>query len=116
MIPTRNERLTAALTGAAICAYAASWLLPAVNGSGDPSVARLNSLPGWNAFTDAVVFVFQSKPSNSDFPFALFAFVSAATNAVFVVAAATWFLRPGWTARSVRTARIALAACGALNL
>ena len=115
MIRTRRERLIAALPGAAICVYAISWFLPAVNGSGDPGVARLPSLAGWNAFTDAIVFAFESTPSSGDFPFALFATVSAATNAAFVGAVAVW-LRPGWTSRSTRRWRIALFACAALNL
>ncbi|HEY6213184.1 MAG TPA: hypothetical protein VIW45_12915 [Vicinamibacterales bacterium] len=97
-----------------VIAYAVSWFLPAVKGGGDPSVARLDPVLGWQAFVISIAALREIRPFASDALFWGFAALSALTNGVFVAAAALhWACRP---AQRRRWLEIALWTCGAVNL
>ena len=106
------------MTIAAVAVYAVSWLLPTLNGSGDPSVARINSLPGWKAFLFVIAVGTEALSKSGGLAekgLALYGVASGLTNAVFVGAAAARPFKREWSAARIRTVSVALWACTALN-
>jgi len=124
MISTPRERLVAALTGAAISAYAVSWFLPALTGGGDPSVGHLDDLRGWQAFQATAVFsplvlkgrISGGSQGSAEILLAVLGLATAVSNIVFVVAAASPLLRRGWTLTHATAIGRALWACAVIDL
>src|SRR5947208_3375240 len=87
------------MTAAATAAYGVSWFMPTLKGGGDPSVARLDNLLGWQAFQFVIVGTFEALQRTAAFgerALQLLALVSALTNIAFIAAASSW-LRRGTT-------------------
>ena len=115
----RKRQIAAPLMSVAIGVYVVSWFAPAMRGSGDPAVAHLDALHGWQAFQITTLGAFEALQRSAGFGERLlqvFALASAFTNAAFIAAAGSWLLRREATERPARGVGRALWACAALNL
>jgi len=103
---------------AAAAVYAVSWFLPTLNGSGDPSVARIDGLVGWKAFLFVVALGLEALSKSGGLAekgLALYGVASGLTNAIFLGAAAARLFKREWSAARVRTVSVALWTCTALD-